>query len=373
MSEQQEEIIQNDLQDDLQEEVFTEYNPQEELVEIEPNKFVSKGYAEANNIKIGDEKPNEEIVEKLIDEKPIEIKAEEIPIEETKVETIVEEKIVEQVKEIDPYEALGFTEESEKEYLKKIAEAIKTNTLNELIQNMSVNFDRMNEFQLLEYEISNKIKSEYPTISDKALNAAVTKETEKILSEYDVRSDDEEQAEVGMELFKLRMDKIREGFKQKQSEYQPPKYEPKVAAIDPKIVEQQEQAEKARTEFVAKIESSQYIQEVERTKSVSFGDVKIDVPEGFNAKEQTINVNAFLSQFFNSKGEFDEQRWIKTTAFAADPDKATQTFINHGKSVKEKESFEALRGVKNKELDALPNSDADNPYKIGRIRHTGQK
>lgn len=367
MSEQQTEII----QDDLQEEVFEEYNPQDEMVEIAPNKFVSKGYAEQNNIALGEEKPKEEAAETTIEEKPIETKGEEKPIEEAKVETIVEEKPIVEEKKIDPYEALGLTEEAHKEYLKKVAEAIKTNTLDELIQNMSMNFDRMNEYQLLEYEMSNKIKSEYPTISEKALKAAVQKETDKILAEFDVNSDDDEQAEVGLELFKLRMDKIREGFKQKQSEYQPPKYEQKVAAIDPQIIEQQQKAEQARNEFVAEIEKSPFIQEVERTKVVSFGDFKMDVPQSFNAKEQTINVNAFLSKFFDANGKLDEQRWIKAMAFGENPDKAAEDLINYGKSIKEKESFDAMRGIKNTDT-ALPNSDADNPYKIGRIRHTGQ-
>ena len=329
-----------------------------EVKEVAPLEFVTKDYAEEKGLEV----PTSE--ESVSEEQPQVEEAPEAKVEEAPEAVIENPIITEETKVKDAFEELGFTEENQKEYLKKIAEAIKTNTLNELIQNLSVNYDNMNEAELLELQIKDKIKSEYPNISDKALKVALEKEKNKILDEYDITSDDEETAEAGLELLKLRMDKVREEYKSKQAAYQPPKYEPKS-----EVAPQNEELEKARQEFVSKIEKSAFISEVERTKVVAFGEFKMDVPQGFDPKGQTINVNSFLSKFFDKDGNIDETRWVKTMAFGENPDKVAQDLINYGKSLKEKEQFESLRGIKNKELDSVPNNGGGE-YVITDVRYT---
>lgn len=345
------------------EELQTQEIVDAEVKQVAPMEFVTVDYAKEKGIDIGEQQAETQEPEKA--EAMVKPENEEPIVEKTEI--VEAQPTVEPAKEIDPFEALGFTEETHKEYLKKIAEAIKSNSLNDLIKNMSVNYDAMDEQALLEYEITEKIKAEYPNISDKALMVAVDKEKYKILNEYDITNEDEAIAEAGMELFKLRMDKVREGYKTKQAEYQPPKYEP-TPSIDPQYEAQQKQIEQAREKFVSQVEKSQFISDVERTKVVSFGDLKLDVPEGFSAKEQTLNVNTFLAKFFDSNGNLDEQRWVKAMAIAENPDKTAEIFINYGKSLKEKEQFEAMRGIKNED-NAVPNNQSGQ-YVISDIRYT---
>lgn len=351
-----------------EEEVFDDFPTIEgEVKMVAPMSFVTSDYKP--------EEATETIEEKPIEQKPIEtekpIEAEK-PIETKVEEPEIEEKPIEVIAEIDPFEKLGLTDEQHKKYLEKFIDAVKNNSVNEFLAKTAVNYDEMSVEELLQYDIATKLKKEYPNASKKAIELTIKKETERIREEYNITSDDEEEVEIGMEMLKMKMDKVREELKAEQASYAPPKYEAKALEADPAQIEAQKQMEQVRNEFVQYVEKSPELQEVERTKVISFGDFKIDLPEGFNAKEQTIDVNKFLSPFFGADGKLNMSKWLKTIAIANDPDKHLQDAINYGKSLKEKERFESLRGIDKVANDALDNNKAAE-YVVTNVRHTSSR
>jgi hypothetical protein len=332
--------------------VTNDYKPEETTEKIEEKPIAEKP--------IETEKPTE--TEKPIDvEKPIEAKVEEVKVEEKPIEV-----------DYDPFEKLGLTDEQHKKYLEKFIDAVKTNSVNEFLAKTSVNYDDMSVEELLQYDITTKLKKEYPNASKKAIEMTIKKEMERIQDEYNITSADEEEVEIGMEMLKMKMDKVREELKAEQTSYAPPKYEAKALDADPAQIEAQKQMEQVRNEFVQYVEKSPELQEVERTKVVSFGDFKVDLPDGFNAKEQTIDVNKFLTPFFGADGKLNMSKWLKTIAIANDPDKHLQDAINYGKSLKEKERFDSLRGIDKGANDALDNNRSGE-YVVTNVRHTSSR
>lgn len=343
-----------------------------EVKMVAPMEFVTSDYAPSEEPIVEATTEQSEVVPEVGTPEAVapevEVKPKEVVAEVPK--DVVEEKptIEPEVVEYDPYEKLGLTDDSHKKYLEKVIDAIKTNTLNELYATTTVDYDAMNEVELLQYDIEQKVKKEYPNASKRALELTIKKEVERVLDEHNITSDDEEEAEIGTELLKMKMDKVREGLKSIQSSYAPPKYEAKAAEIDPSIAEAQKQAEQIRNEFVSFVEKSQELLEVERTKAVSFGDFKVELPEGVNPKEQTLDVNKFLTPFFSKDGKLDMAKWLKTIAIASDPDKFTQDAINYGKSIQKKEGFEGMRGIEKPANDAIGNKSSGE-YVISDVRH----
>jgi response regulator RpfG family c-di-GMP phosphodiesterase len=226
----------------------------------------------------------------------------------------------------------------------------------------------MSEVELLEYDIAQKVKSEYPNASKRALEATIQKEKERILDEYNITSDNESDVEIGLELLKMKMDKVREELKSQQLSYAPPKYEAK-QEVDPQQIEAQKEMEKVRNELVSYVESNQELLDVERTKTIEFADdFKVLLADNVNIREQTLDINKFLTPLFDN-GKLNMNKWKKLVAIAVDPDKVIKDAINYGKSLQEKEEFEKSRGIKNPINDAVPDKSGYEPV-IKNVRYT---
>ena len=239
--------------------------------------------------------------------------------------------------------------------MKKFAEAVKTGTVNEFLEVTSKNYDAMSDVDLLRISL----QREHPNASERQIELL----TQRKLQEYNITGEDEELDADGIELLKLTTDKVREALKQEQKAYVPPTYQPQ---SNP----EQAQIEAQKNEFLQFVEKNPDLIEFERNKTISFGDFKAEIPQGFNPREQTINPNAFFAQFDSADGSLDMQKWMKTALFASNPDKYIQDAINYGKSLKEKENFDELRGNANKGNNSLPNNGGSEPV-ITNIRYTG--
>lgn len=297
------------------------------------------GSEEVINPYIPEENPK---VEEAVSEPIVESKVvEEVPIVEN--EKVVE-PTTEKVVDFDPYEKLGFTDPEQKAYLEKFAEAVKANKVEEFLKVTTTNYDNMSEVELLQV----MLKKEHPNATEKQLELLMRKE----LQSYNINGVDDEEDADGIELLKLKTDKVREELKSEQKAYKPVAYEAKSN-------EPSKEELALRQSYLEMVDKNPDLAEIERTKAIKFGDFVSEIPNGVNIKEQAKDINLFLSKFDKADGTVDLAKFAKVAAFTENPDKFIQDAINYGKSIKEKEHFDSLRGIDKGANNTLDNVDGE--------------
>ena len=251
---------------------------------------------------------------------------------------------------IDPYEVLGLGEH--KEYAEKLLAALKSNSLTEFLNKTTVDYDKVDDKEILRIHLSEK----YPNATPEQLNILVKRD----LVSLGITGDDDTDAD-GHVLLKLETDKIREGLKEAQKNYAPPTIEPKPNPID-------QQQELARKQFEDFIDKNPDLAAFERDRAISFGDFKPEVPADFNPRAMIKNPDLFWQQFDKPDGTIDINKLNKVFLIASNPDKYIGDAFNNGKSVQAKKEFDEIR---NPETGASGvDSTAENGPKITNVRIT---
>lgn len=289
--------------------------------------------------------PAAAVTPEVVETKKIEVKEPAVP--ETKPEP----------EPYDWYKEHGF-DETHKESIEKFLAAVKANKTPEFYEIASKDYDKVSDLEMMRMEI--REKNEKATA--KQLEILERKELEK--RGIDLADLDSQESLEGLEILALDMDKAREGYKTKQKEYTIPTYEGDKKAA--------EEAAKVREDYINYLNSNEDLRAFERDKSVSFGDVKVSMPEDLNLRSYLENPNNFWALFDDGKGGIDVQRFGKTVLVALNPDNFHSDAVKLGISSAEKAHFDETRNPKIGSAAKPVIAPVDGRPNITNVRYTGQ-
>lgn len=241
---------------------------------------------------------------------------------------------------IDHWKELGIDE-----YERKLIDARRAGKLDEFVSIKNANYDNMSDVELLRLKLS----QEYPTLSKEKLDVLYNKK----LSSYSLGDDfDDDAQEIGRIMLEADMLAVREGLKAKQKEYTVPSY-----TQTPQDTQEQERARQA--EFLNHINSLPEFQQFDKDRVVKFGDVNYAVPNDFDLKRATVDVDYFFSKYMNPDKSLKTANWMKAAAYASNPEMVEKALIDYGKALGRKESDEALRNPSNRAT--VPDQSVNQP------------
>lgn len=256
----------------------------------------------------------------------------------------------------DWYKENGF-EEEHKEYLDKLHAAFKEGKLKDFLEATTKDYDNIDDLNMLKLEV----RAKHPNANAKQLEILEKKELQS--RGIDLDDLEGESTAEALEILAYEMSIARDAHKAKQKEYNIPSYDAQK--------KQAEEAEKVRKDYEDYLEKNEELRMFERDKSVKFGDVKIDFPEGFSPKSYLQDPNKFWALFDDGKGGIDMQRLVKAVLIAQNPDSYFSDAVNAGKSSAEKAHFDEVRNPQIGSLAKAVVSPDDGKPKITNVRATG--
>lgn len=222
----------------------------------------------------------------------------------------------------------------------KMQAAYKAGKLPEYLKVVSTDYDKMDAEAILKAEL----QKQYPKADSKALNVLYNN---KLKRDFGLESFDEDGNEDGRILLGLEVDKIRDGFKAEQSQYQIPTQPP----VDPQVQRMQEQQLQIQKEAEEILQSHPVLRAFEMKPVIQLGDGE----EKFNfTPDASLNTASILnpgrmieSMFWSEnpttkKMEFDMETYIKVRNYASNPKKVETELINYGKTLGAKQEFDGL-------------------------------
>jgi len=309
-----------------------------EIVNMNSDKTFDEVYSQAvAQEPIIEETPQEEVVEQPVVEN---IEAQETPQAEVTPEpTITPEPPQATTEPIDYWKELGVDDDG-----KKVLEAWKQGKLDEYLSIKNANYDAIPDEELLRMQL----KQEYPTMSQDKLDRLYNKK----LNAYGLTNEFDEEAVLdGKVQLEADMQKVRDGLKQKQSEYQIGEYKA------PQQV-QEDEYRKQQEALSSYMDSVDYFKQLETSKSIKLtNDLNFSTPQGFNAKELAKNPDKLMASFWNADGTFKAAEFADMVNYRFNSEMVKNTMINHGKSLGKKEADDYLRNPSSRaSQDVMPST-----------------
>jgi hypothetical protein len=258
--------------------------------------------------------------------------------------------------EVDPYDLLGVKED---EYFKKLVEAYKNQSLDEFLIATNIDYDAMSDEEIYGMEL----QKQFPSLDPDDFNLLLEK---KLQREFNLGSGDESDERVGKLLLKQQVDRIREGLKTEQAQYQP-KFNPN--SIEAKLQEQQAQQQKLVEEFNGYVSEHPATKQLETSRLLQYGvgDTRLnyEVNQNVDLKSLAVDSNKFFSMFVGEDGKVDMNKFYKVANYAASMEGVEKALINLGRSQGEKRIYDELKNTKVSDNISIPS--AGNPLKIKSI------
>lgn len=309
-----------------------------------------KGMYRANQTEFDyqrEQESSEQFQEQQVAQEPaqnqeVETKTEAAPVsvqEQTAPEQKVEQS---QVPEFDPFEKLGVKDDP---YFQKLYEAYRNDALEEFLVATHTNYDEIPDVDLIRMQV----QSQYPTLQPDEQDLILKMKLEK---EFNITDLEDSDNRVGQLMMKLEAQKIRDGLKQEQAQYQvKPRVNDEFEAYKQQIEAQQLQAQQQLAEFQNYLKSTPVYKNFETNRIVEFGDGESKVRYEVNAKPEdfvndSVNQENFFAKFLNQDGALDLVKWQKVWAYANDPATVEKAIYNAGKSQGEKRLYDELHNAR---------------------------
>jgi hypothetical protein len=241
------------------------------------------------------------------------------------------------------------------DFIKKAVEYYETyGNLTPFLEATSKDYDSMSDVDILRANFD----KENQDLSEKAKN----KLFDKVLEKYNLDAYDEEDVEIGNVLLKRDANKLRNSFKQEQSQF--------LQSIQPQqeFIEQQPSQE----DIAAQQQEARQAIQSGLSGVIKNNLIKVDANgEGINYQisdtekvvDYALDSSKFLSTFAKD-GQVDWDKWTKVVAFAENPTQFIGELIKHGKSLGRKMMEAELKNVtpptNNKEV--IEANDSTNPF-----------
>ena len=258
--------------------------------------------------------------------------------------------------EVDPYDLLGVRED---EYFKKLVEAYKNQSLDEFLIATNTDYDAMSDEEIYGMEL----QKQFPSLDSEDFNLLLEK---KLQREFNLGSGDESDERVGKLLLKQQVDRIRDGLKTEQAQYQP-KFNPN--SIEAKLQEQQAQQQKLVEEFNGYVSEHPATKQLETSRLLQYGvgDTRLnyEVNQNVDLKSLAVDSNKFFSMFVGQDGKVDMNKFYKVANYAASMEGVEKALINLGRSQGEKRIYDELKNTKVSDNISIPS--AGNALKIKSI------
>lgn len=299
------------------------------------------------NLILPDEQVQQEVPQ---DVAPIQAEAPQVPVEapiETPVVTLTPEYQAPQApaEPVDYWKELGVDEDG-----RKVLEAYKQGKLDEFVSIKNTNYDVIPDEELLRLDIKNK----YPTLSQEEQSRLYNKKLKSY--GFDEFADDDAILDSKI-LLKADMQSIRDGLKQKQSEYQIGEYKA------PSQVNEEAKAQQMQFEnYINTLPAFKQF-ETDRTVKLTEG-LNFIAPQSLDVRKEAVNPDAFLGRFWNADGSFKADKWAAVVNYAENAEMVIKTAVDYGKSLGRKENDDLLR---NPSSSAPANAPVEQPkYVITR-------
>jgi len=273
----------------------------------------------------------------------VETKAESAPAQNVR-EQLAEAQKAEQSQpiEFDPFEKLGVKDDP---YFQKLYEAYKNDALDDFLIATHTNYDEIPDVDLIRMQVQNQ----YPTLQPDEQDLILKMKLEK---EFNITDLEDSDNRVGQLMLRLEAQKIRDGLKQEQAQYQvKPKVNDEFEAYKQQMEAQRLQQEEQLAQFQNYLKSTPEYKNFETNRIVQFGDGDIKVNYEVNAKAEdfltdSLNQDNFFAKFMNQDGALDLAKWQKVWAYANDPTTVERAIYNAGKSQGEKRLYDELHNAK---------------------------
>jgi hypothetical protein len=239
----------------------------------------------------------------------------------------------------------------------------KYGTLQPFLEATQVDYDAVTDEQLLRM----KFDKENADLSGKARDRMFQKELEK----YNLDSYEEDDIEIGQALLNRDANKLRQSFKEEQSQFLQSiqsNSQEKTVASSAELEAQQAQIKQVAESGVASVLKDNFIKVASNGEGINF-----QVANPQKVVDFALDSTQFLSNFSKGDGNIDWDKWVKVVAFTENPDLFVGELIKHGKSLGRKAMEAELKNVTPsvKSKAVIQDSDSsDNPYddKIGFLR-----
>jgi hypothetical protein len=273
----------------------------------------------------------------------VETKADTAPAQNVR-EQLAEAQKAEQNQpvEFDPFEKLGMKDDP---YFQKLYEAYKNDALDDFLIATHTNYDEIPDVDLIRMQVQNQ----YPTLQPDEQDLILKMKLEK---EFNITDLEDSDNRVGQLMLRLEAQKIRDGLKQEQAQYQvKPRVNDEFEAYKQQMEAQRLQQEEQIAQFQNYLKSTPEYKNFETNRIVQFGDGDIKVNYEVNAKAEdfltdSLNQENFFAKFMNQDGALDLAKWQKVWAYANDPTTVERAIYNAGKSQGEKRLYDELHNAK---------------------------
>lgn len=203
----------------------------------------------------------------------------------------------------------------------------KTGDVTPYLEAKLVNYEKLSNEEILK----KSLKEQYPTISDRALQALYQ---EQVVERFKLDPDrfDDLQVEVGTELLAAEAARLRSQYVERQNQFRAP--EP-VQGQNPAQPEADVEA------WINTIKADPLTQKFMAEKNVSISyngeqfNYEVDNPN--DILDMTVDNAKFFNKFVKQDGQVDLQKWFRVVNYALDPETFERSLIAHGKTLGEED------------------------------------
>lgn len=203
----------------------------------------------------------------------------------------------------------------------------KTGDVTPYLEAKLVNYEKLSNEEILK----KSLKEQYPTISDRALQALYQ---EQVVDRFKLDPDrfDDLQVEVGTELLAAEAARLRSQYIEKQTQFKAP---------EPVQSQNPAQSQADAEAWVNTIKSDPQTQKFMTEKNVSISyngesfNYEVDNPN--EVLNMTVDNAKFFNTFIKQDGQVDLQKWFRVVNYALDSETFERSLIAHGKTLGEED------------------------------------
>jgi hypothetical protein len=203
----------------------------------------------------------------------------------------------------------------------------KTGDVTPYLEAKLVNYEKLSNEEILK----KSLKEQYPTISDRALQALYQ---EQVVERFKLDPDrfDDLQVEVGTELLAAEAARLRSQYVERQNQFKAP---------DPVQGQNPAQPEADVEAWINTIKADPLTQKFMAEKNVSISyngeqfNYEVDNPN--DVLDMTVDNAKFFNKFVKQDGQVDLQKWFRVVNYALDPETFERSLIAHGKTLGEED------------------------------------
>ncbi len=198
-----------------------------------------------------------------------------------------------QQQEIDPFEKLGVKDDP---YFQKLYEAYKNDALEDFLVATHTNYDEIADADLIRMQVENQ----YPTLQPDEKELIFKMKLER---EFNITDLEDSDNRAGQLLMRLEAQKIRDGLKQEQAQYQVnPRVNDEFEQYKSQMEAQQLQVQQQLAQFQNYLVSTPQYKNFETNRIVEFGEGENKIKYEVNAKPEdfvndSVNQDNFFAKF----------------------------------------------------------------------------